>query len=96
MLVESIYRTCITNRVARSDGYIVIIIVVIDIHGLGRGGMCDSCIHAIGIGISIGWRFHTLGRRYLRLVWHVLIPYLGIQWDPACLTQHLVLTDRKW
>ena len=53
MLVESIYRTCISNWVPRSDGYIVIIIVVIDIDGLGRGGMCDSCIHAIGIG-SIG------------------------------------------
>ena len=73
-------------------------IVVIDIHGLGRGGMCDSCIHAIGIGsIGIGRRVHTLGRRYLRrLVRHVIIPYLGIQWDPACLTQYLVLADRKW
>ena len=103
MLVESIYRTCITNWVAGSDGYIVIIIVIIYIHGLGRGGMCDSCIHAIGIGIGIGIgidmgrRFHTLSiRRYLRrLIRHVLIPYLAIQWDPASLTQHLVL-DRKW
>ena len=56
MLVESIYRTCITNRVARSDGYIVIIIVVIDIHGLGRGG----CVFVVFV-LSVGDSMHSVG-----------------------------------
>ena len=88
MLVESIYRTCITNWVARSDGYIVIINFIIDFHGLGRGG----CVFVVFM-LSVGDSMHSVGGSFSGAL---LILYIATQWDPACLTQDLVVADRKW
>ena len=89
MLVEFIHGTCITNWVARSDVYIVIINVIIDIHGLGRGG----CVFVVFM-LSVGDSMHSVGGSFGGGACTHSLPC--IQWDPTCLTQDLVLAERKW